>query len=288
MLGNLTIDDVVRSDGTTAMGLCGGNAVYAALGARLWSDRVSIAARLGRDFPRQYLAELKGAGIELELTPVATRAMRNWALYESDERRRFVAHLDGGTHEEQALALSEVPAAAFEARMWHVAPLPPRSQGDLVRHAPSRVTLDPHDDYLTSESKALLELLPLIDAFIPSRQEAALLYGRDEPEAAAREMGKAGARVVVIKLGREGSLVYEHDQMWHVPSLDVKTVDPTGAGDAYCGAFAAVYAKSPDALEAARRATVAASFVVERQGATAILPLDPDLAERRYVRLTGR
>jgi hypothetical protein len=41
-------------------------------------------------------------------------------------------------------------------------------------------------------------------------------------------------------------------------------------------------------LEAARRATVAASFVVERQGATAILPLDVELAEVRYQQLTAR
>src|SRR5580765_3088061 len=101
VLGNLTIDDVVRSDGTTAMGLCGGGAVYAALGARLWSTRVGVCARLGSDFPKRYLAELAAAGIELRLTPVATRTMRNWALYESSGRRRFVAHLDGGTHDEQ-------------------------------------------------------------------------------------------------------------------------------------------------------------------------------------------
>jgi ribokinase len=81
--------------------------------------------------------------------------------------------------------------------------------------------------------------------------------------------------------------VCENSQVQHVPALAVTTVDPTGAGDAYCGAFAAVYGKAPDALEAARRATVAASFVIERQGATAILPLDPELAERRYVQLTG-
>jgi sugar/nucleoside kinase (ribokinase family) len=290
VLGNLTIDDVVRADGTTAMGLCGGGAVYAALGARLWSARVGVSARLGSDFPRRYLAELAAADIELRLTPVATRTMRNWALYESNERRRFVAHLDGGTHDEQALALDEVPAAGLEARMCHVAPLPPRAQAALVRHLSqhTRVSLDPHDDYIADDPRALMELLPLLTVFLPSRQEATLLYGRDAPQDAAREFARAGARVVAIKLGGDGSLVCDGRMLHHVPAVQVHTVDPTGAGDAYCGAFAAVYGKSPDALEVARGgATVAASFVVERQGATAILPLDPKLAERRYLQLTG-
>ena len=56
VLGNLTIDDLVFADGRTVMGACGGNAIFAALGARLWSSRVGLAARIGPDYPDAYRA----------------------------------------------------------------------------------------------------------------------------------------------------------------------------------------------------------------------------------------
>jgi len=61
----------------------------------------------------------------------------------------------------------------------------------------------------------------------------------------------------------------------------VDAVDPTGAGDAYCGAFCATYAQSGDPIESALRATVAASLIVEQPGALSILPFDRTLAEQR-------
>ena len=42
VVGNLTIDDVVLPDGSTAMGSIGGNTIYAALGARLWEPSIGI------------------------------------------------------------------------------------------------------------------------------------------------------------------------------------------------------------------------------------------------------
>ena len=57
--GNLTIDDVVLPDGSTTMAATGGNAVYAALGARLWEPRVGIVTRCGDDFPPFALERLR-------------------------------------------------------------------------------------------------------------------------------------------------------------------------------------------------------------------------------------
>jgi ribokinase len=92
---------------------------------------------------------------------------------------------------------------------------------------------------------------------------------------------------VVVKLGGEGSLVFAPylDHPMHVPAVSVQSVDPTGAGDAFCGAFAVSYGQDGDLLEAACRATVAASFVVEQRGALAVLPFDCSAAEQRLALL---
>src|SRR5438093_138489 len=109
VLGNLTIDDLVLPDGTTAMGLCGGNAIFAALGGRLWSTRVGLAARIGPDFPETHVRSLEAAGIQLALSPTTAPSMHNWALYETADRRRFINWLDSGSHVDQSLSPAEVP-----------------------------------------------------------------------------------------------------------------------------------------------------------------------------------
>jgi ribokinase len=88
---------------------------------------------------------------------------------------------------------------------------------------------------------------------------------------------------VAIKLGSDGSLVCGPDleEPVHVPCVPVETVDPTGAGDAYCGAFGVAYGQTRNALAAALHGTVAGSLTVERRGALAVLPFDQVLAEQR-------
>ncbi len=170
--------------------------------------------------------------------------------------------------------------------------MPLSVQSQLVRYLaaqPALVSLDPHDEYIAGAEDTFRELLPLVDIFLPSSQEAALLYGRDDPMDAVQAFRKAGAGAVAIKLGREGSLVYGPglEEPVHVPCVPVDTVDPTGAGDAYCGAFGVVYGRTGDVLEAALHGTVAGSLTVERRGALAVLPFNHTLAEQRLTWLRG-
>ncbi|MCA1646565.1 MAG: PfkB family carbohydrate kinase [Chloroflexi bacterium] len=206
VLGNLTIDDVVCADGSTAMGLCGGNAIFAAVGGRLWSTHVGLAARVGPDFLIENARQLQKAGIELALTRVEAPTIHNWVLYESPDQRRFITWSHSGSHLEQSLTAAEVPAAARSAGVCHIAPMPLEVQSRLVSFlAPGRtlVSLDPHEDYIGGAEDALLALLERVDLFLPSRREAALLFGRDAPEEAARAFTTRGPQ----KYARGGGLL---------------------------------------------------------------------------------
>src|SRR5262245_5010458 len=98
VLGNLTIDDVVSADGTVSMSMCGGNAIYAAVGARVWSDEVVLSARVGPDYSKHHLETLRRYAVRLELSSVPTPSIHNWALYEGDDTRRFIPWLNSGTY----------------------------------------------------------------------------------------------------------------------------------------------------------------------------------------------
>ena len=290
VLGNLTIDDVVMPDGETAMGLCGGNAIYASLGARLWEDRVGLGARIGPDFPNEHPPTLREAGVELALTEVAAPSIHNWALYENNGVRRFINWVDSGTHMEQSIRPEELPAAIEGARACHVAPMPLTVQSALVRSLLASgvaiIALDPHEDYIAGHADEVLGLLPSLSVFLPSRGEAEALFGRDDPEAAASAFANAGPAAVAIKLSDEGSIVCVPDQPpRHVPCIPVQTVDPTGCGDAYCGGFVSAYRSGADALSAACHGTVSASFTAETHGALGVLPLNRPEAQRRLDQL---
>ena len=290
VLGNFTVDDVVLPDGTSSTAQCGGNAVYGALGAAIWHSRVGLAARIGPDFPDADLRRLQLAGLDLYLRRVTEPNIHNWVRYEPGDIRRMGIRDDSGSHAGMSIRPDELPRTLEQVDACHVAPMPFAIQAALVGHLRSAgvrlVSLDPHDDHVAGNESALLQLLAGIDAFLPSRKEAHQLYGIDDPEAAARAFVAGGATAAAIKLGPEGSVVCGPDGVTqHVPAVRARVVDPTGAGDTYCGGFLAAYAARPDAVDAARHGAVAASFAIEGLGALPLVDVDRVDAARRLQEL---
>ena len=85
----------------------------------------------------------------------------------------------------------------------------------------------------------------------------------------ARRLATNGSPVVVLKLGSKGSLVYQQkaDRFTHIPAAPARVLDVTGAGDAFCGAFAVGLSETGNPVTAAQWGAVAASFVIEGFGA---------------------
>ena len=293
-IGNFTIDDIVLwPSGENWMGQPGGNALFGAIGARIWLDSVGLLARLGCDYPAHRLDEIRARGIRLGLCPTDARTLHDWALYEADGARQFVNHLNSSHNDEMTLAPDEIPPEHRDGQAFHLAPVPTDQQAALVEtlRRPGRlISLDPHEWWIKGYEGTLERVLAQIDFFLPSRVEARQLYGADDPEQAARALARLGPRVVVIKLGREGSLVYESatGRLTHVPIYPAVALDPTGAGDSYCGGFLAGYLLTQDAVRAAQHGTVSASYVVEAIGALATATPSPDEARARLAYLEAR
>jgi ribokinase len=94
---------------------------------------------------------------------------------------------------------------------------------------------------------------------------------------------------VAVKLGPEGVLVWnrKHNEAVAVPAAPTGTVDPTGAGDAFCGGFLAGLVETSDPVTAARFGALSASRIVARFGADGALPLDKVAARAEVPRLSG-
>ncbi|MBN1845376.1 MAG: ribokinase [Sedimentisphaerales bacterium] len=116
-----------------------------------------------------------------------------------------------------------------------------------------------------------------VDVMIANLQETAQLCGEPANDIhSAKLAGSAlvarGVRAVVITLGRRGALAMTAEQIQRIEPFAAKMVDSTGAGDAFCGAFAVAYARKNDLAAATRFAAAAGALACQKFGRQACLP----------------
>jgi len=295
VVGDLTLDDVVMPDGTTHMASIGGDCLYAALAARLWEPDVGVVTRRGEDFPPDVWARLQKLGICLDgVVDVPGPTIRNWVIYEADGQRHWVYRTPPERPAEVAVQPEDLPVAWLSARpapVVHVAAMPIDAAERIVetirRQAPeATIMLDTHEDYVRGYRDRLLRLATRVDVFLPSREELLDLVGFDDPPRALRELWpEKGAPLVVAKMGKDGVAIWDRDRLAVVPveATPARIVDETGAGDAFCGGFAAGIAQGLDPVEAARRGTISAAFATEGFGSLALASVTPADAAARLL-----
>ena len=122
--------------------------------------------------------------------------------------------------------------------------------------------------------------LALADVLTPNEVELDLLAGAGGGPGARvkRLLGRdLGQRAVLVSLGSRGALLVAGRRSRTIPARAVEVVDAVGAGDALNGALAAGLAAGMTLLESARRAVVAASLAVTREGAREGMPTAEEL-----------
>ncbi|MGD2059784.1 MAG: ribokinase [Acidimicrobiia bacterium] len=128
-------------------------------------------------------------------------------------------------------------------------------------------------------------MLDRLDILIPNRTELAVLAGTGLPDS-HDEVARAVSRietdaVVIVTLGSQGALIVEGDEWSHVAAPRVDAVDPTGAGDAFCGALAWSLSRGVALGHAVERAVVAGALAATKPGAQAAMPHRDDV-ERMF------
>jgi ribokinase len=114
---------------------------------------------------------------------------------------------------------------------------------------------------LPVDMRALTDL----DYFVPNESEAEAIIGIavrsvEDAKKCAEKLVEGGIRRVIITLGSNGSLLVGPGVSDHLPPFAVKTIDSTGAGDAFIGSFAVFLAEGVAEREAARRANLYAGL----------------------------
>lgn len=110
-----------------------------------------------------------------------------------------------------------------------------------------------------------LQALTGLDYFVPNESEAETITGMpvrnvDDAKKCAEKLLGGGMKRVILTLGANGSLLAGRDGMEHIPAFSVKSIDSTGAGDAFIGSFAVFLGEGLPEREAVRRANLYAGL----------------------------
>jgi sugar/nucleoside kinase (ribokinase family) len=288
-LGNFTIDNVYLPDKTYKLNCSGGNAFYASLGGRLWEPNTEIVAPIGYDYPEELMRQIINAKLSLIGLPKRSVATVRNDFFYNEKGERTGKKL---TSEADLQLLSprpeDIPEEYYGAEIFLVSAMTLKAQMDIVSWIKANlkglVALDIREGYISGNEQSVLDMIAKVDIFMPSEVEVVnLLHTRDWSQA-AKEFSTLGPRLVVIKRGSEGSLIYDADHRRHieVPSYKTHVIDSTGAGDSYCGGFLAKLIRKPTNLEEAGRAgAISSSFTISGWGAEGILNATPNDAEKR-------
>jgi ribokinase len=142
----------------------------------------------------------------------------------------------------------------------------------LADQAGAKVILDPAPPVPVPD-----ELLLLVDVLKPNSSEAEVLtdihvQDRASARQAAQQLLERGVGAVAIQAGEEGDLLVWRDGEQWLPRLPVKSVDATGAGDAFAAALAVALSEGRSLAEAGSFASAAAALKTTKLGAQAGLP----------------
>src|SRR5262249_46341725 len=117
-----------------------------------------------------------------------------------------------------------------------------------------------------AEERALVrQVLAEADIFFCNEEEAVHLFGS---LAAAHAVP---GRLLFVTRGASGARVMQGDHATDVPGVAVRELDPTGAGDTFCGTTLALLAAGVHPVRAAEQAVAAAAEMIMDVGPNALL-----------------
>jgi sugar/nucleoside kinase (ribokinase family) len=286
-VGWLTMDDIVLTDHVCRPDVLGGGALYSAVGAQIWAERVGIHSVTGRPTYGETCAAIRARGLDADgVSAIDGSGLRLWLLHESEIFKRQVPKLISSTADEMDRGRRPLPQAYCGARGFHVAPQSPAGTAENVRRLTAlpgspAVTVDIlSDEYIDRRLYADLAFLRGAAAFLPSEAEITRIWRPSDLGGWLREQASRLGCLMVAKLGERGSLVCDrrNNGLIHTPAYPASVVDTTGAGDAYCGGFLAGLVADRPVAECAAMGAVSASYIVEACGA--LQTARPNAADR--------
>jgi sugar/nucleoside kinase (ribokinase family) len=298
VVGTLAVDTLETPFAKKERAL-GGSATYISLAANYFvpGDSLSLVSVIGEDFPEHGWNLLRSHKFDLEGVEIVkggkTFFWHGKYHYDMNTRDTLVTELN-------VLAdfKPKVPANATSPDFLVLGNLGPDIQIsviDQLRSTPKLIVLDTMNFWITGFHERLMTALSKANALVINDSEARLLVEHPSLIVCGRKLQQMlspdGVRIVIIKKGEHGALLFYNDKFFSAPSYPLEDIfDPTGAGDTFMGGFVGYLAKRgsvnfEDAKRAVIYGTALASYCCSKFSTEAIEDLSKDEIYERYLQL---
>jgi sugar/nucleoside kinase (ribokinase family) len=236
VVGSVAYDGLKTPAGERARAL-GGAATYIALSARYFTP-ASIVAIVGEDFDQQDVDFLASRQIGLEGLERVPGKTFFWAgVYSDDMNDRTTLTTELNVFAGFDPKLPESYRGAPYLMLGNIQPALQRSV--LAQMARPRLAGgDTMNFWINDFRGELLETIKDWDFLLINDSEARLLSGETNLKRAAAAILATGPKILVIKRGEYGAVLFHDGGHFSVPGFILETlIDPTGAGDCFAGGF---------------------------------------------------
>jgi len=260
----------------------GGSATYFSMVASFFTQ-IKLVACVGKDFHREHVQLLESRGIDMEGLEFMDGETFRWKGeygYDLNERTTLATHLNVF-----ADFRPRIPERYRNQEYIFLGNIDPMLQRDVLSQVrkPRLVVCDTMNFWIEGQFESLLETLKRVDILLINDSEARQLAQESNLVKAAKKILGWGPRILVIKRGEYGCLLFQPKSdaghplgpgdplsVFVAPAYPLEDVfDPTGAGDSFAGGFLG-YLAGVERLDARtlRQAvilgSVMASFSVEK------------------------
>lgn len=296
-VGSVAFDAIETPFGKTDK-IVGGAGTFISLSSSFFVQNQGIVSVVGEDFPQETLDYMKSKGINIDGIQIKQGEKTFfWSgRYHNDMNSRdtLVTELNVlGTFD------PVIPTNFQGADYLMLGNLSPDVQRKVIERLekrPKLIAMDTMNFWMDIALDELKKTMALVDVLIINDEEARQLSKEYSLVKAAKVILAMGPKILIIKKGEHGALLFHGDHIFFAPALPLEEVfDPTGAGDTFAGGFMGFIASTDDiSFENMKRAVIAgsalASFCVEKFGTerlTEITKNDFDERVSKFVALAN-
>lgn len=287
VVGSVAQDTIHNNLGTHPYVL-GGSAVFASLAAAHFVAPRMVGV-VGTDFPESSVRLLSEKGVDVSGLEIVEGRTFHWeGRYSPDLTSRESIKTELNVF---ADFHPKIPEAFRDTPYVMLGNIHPNLQLEVVEQMrkPKLVIADTMNFWIEGTPNELAKMLARVDLLVINEEEARQLARVYNIAVAAKKLLAMGPKIVVIKRGEYGALLFEGDDIFSAPAYPVEEVlDPTGAGDTFAGGMLGFIAQQGSTDRATLRRAVVygsalASFCVEGVSVDRLRAVTKAEIEERYL-----
>ncbi len=288
VIGSLALDTIETPFGKAERTL-GGSATFISTSASYFTNPVRLVGIVGYDFPNEEIEFLRSKKIDISGLEISqTGKTFHWhGKYDFDLNTRETLVTELNVFESFDPVISE---KFKDSEYVCLGNLHPAIQKRVLKQIskPKLIMCDTMNFWIEGAKSELLETLKLVNLLVINDSEARELSSEYNLVSAARKIMGLGPKIVIIKKGEHGALLFSKEMIFSAPAYPLEKVfDPTGAGDTFAGGLMGWLAKTNDLSEQNLKLAVIygsamASLAVEKFSLDGIRQLSIDKIMERF------